>query len=75
MLLTYSVYFAIYNLYLPSISIKSVLPCFFCNRNPPQRSGPLQAEDHYKTEGICQKIARSNWFENLTLSIIAVSWH
>lgn len=30
-------------------------------------------KDHYKTEGICQKIARSNWFENLTLTIIAVN--
>lgn len=30
-------------------------------------------KDHYKTEGICQQIARSNWFENLTLTIIAVN--
>jgi hypothetical protein len=31
-------------------------------------------QDHYKTEGICQQIARSNWFENLTLTIIAEAW-
>merc|ERR1719359_2805628 len=34
---------------------------------------PYDVRNYYKTNGFCQKVARSNVFENFTLAIIAVN--